>query len=68
MKKGKGNEFIELSQWYGISTFDINHFDKEDLNFRMKKLVRVCKDIYELQYRPTQKSIDIIERKYKTKP
>lgn len=64
MKKGKGEAFQEMSEWYGISDFDINHFDREDLNFRMKKLVRVYKDIYEYRYEPTQKSIDIIERKY----
>ena len=64
MKKGKGTEFNHLSQWYGTSNFDINHFDKEDLNFRLKKLVRVYKESYEYHYEPTQKSIDIIERKY----
>lgn len=64
MKKGKGTEFNDLSEWYGTTNFDINHFDKEDLNFRLKKLIRVYKESYEYHYEPTQKSIDIIERKY----
>lgn len=65
MKKGKGSEFKELSEWYGVTDFDINHFDREDLNFRLKKLVRVYKEIYEYRYEPTQRSNDIIDRKYK---
>lgn len=65
MKKGTGEEFLELSEWYGSTNFDINYFDKDDLNFRLKKLVRVYKESYEYQYQPTQKSIDIIDRKYK---
>ena len=65
MKKGKGQEFKELSEWYGVTDFDINHFDRDDLNFRLKKLVRVYKESYEYHYEPTQRSIDIIERKYK---
>ena len=64
MQEGIGSEFDHLSQWYGITDFDINHFDKDDLNFRMKKLVRVYKESYEYNYEPTQRSIDIIERKY----
>ncbi len=28
MKKGRGHEFDEFSEWYGSSIFDINHFDK----------------------------------------
>ena len=62
--KGKGKEFEEFFRWYGTSNFDITHFDKDDLNFRLKKLVRVYKEAYEYGYEPTQKSIDIIERKY----
>ena len=64
MKKGKGEEFEELSEWYGITDFDINHFDKDDLNFRLKKLIRVYRECYEYNYEPTQRSIDILERKY----
>ncbi len=65
MKKGRGHEFDEFSEWYGSSTFDINHFDKDDLNFRLRKLMRVYKDAYEYNVEPTKRSLDIIERKYK---
>ena len=63
MKKGK--EFNELSEWYGLTDFNINHFDSEDLNIRLKKLVYVYKESYEYRYELTQRSIDIIEREYK---
>lgn len=65
MKKAKGKEFEELSTWYGISDFNIKYFYKVNLNFRLKKLIRVYKDIYEYGYEPTKKSLDIITRKYK---
>ena len=65
MKKGKGNSYNEYCEWLGITSFDISSFDIEDINFRLTKLVRVYKDIYEYEYEPTKKSMDILLRKYK---
>ena len=65
MKKGKGTSYNEYCDWLGITSFDINAFDIDDINFRLKKLVRVYRDIYEYEYEPTKKSMDILLRKYK---
>lgn len=39
-------------------------FDLDDMNFRLKKIPRIYKQCYEDRLTPTQKSIDLIERKY----
>ena len=39
-------------------------FDIDDMNFRLKKLPRIYKQIYEDRLEPTQRSIALIERKY----
>ncbi len=64
MKKGSGQDYQNLCDWLGIQSFDMSKFDIDDINFRLKKLVRVYKDIYEYDIMPTKKSIDIIARKY----
>ncbi len=46
---------------------DLSAFDIDDINFRLKKLPRIYRDLYELDYAPTQQSIDLIDRKYKNK-
>jgi len=42
-------------------------FDKEDMNFRLQKVPRIYRDIYEYQLEPTAQSMKILERKYKLK-
>ena len=64
MNKKRGNKFDKMSQWSDADSFDINTFDMDDLNFRLTKLIRVYKEIYEYGHEPTKKSIHIIERKY----
>ncbi len=69
VKKGKGEDFEHFEGWFesmgeDIHKFDIEKMDKEDLNFRLKKLIRVYKDICEYRIYPTKKSIGIIEREY----
>jgi hypothetical protein len=36
-----------------------------DMNFRLKKLIRVYKEIYEYDYEPTERSVKLLLRKYK---
>ena len=66
-KKKSGEEFEEYSEWLGVTELDLNSFDLDDMNFRLKKLPRIFFDIYEKGLEPTQRSIDIIERKYMNK-
>ena len=63
-KKKKGDDYEEYRDWLGIEDFDITAFDIDDMNFRLKKIPRIYKQCYEDQLQPTQKSIDLIERKY----
>jgi hypothetical protein len=63
-KTKKGQKYKSYSEWLGVKEFDISSFNIEDLNFRLKKLPRIYKEIYEDYLEPTQNSIDLIERKY----
>ena len=60
----KGQLYNELRAWLGVDTLDMAAFDIDDMNFRLKKLPRIYKQLYEDRLRPTQRSIDLIERKY----
>lgn len=63
--KQKKGPYDEYREWLGIEDLDLTAFDIDDTNFRLKKLPRIYKECYEYQYEPTQRSIDLIERKYK---
>jgi hypothetical protein len=67
-KKKKGAKYREYCKWYDTTEFDIEAFDLDDMNFRIKKIPRIYKQCYEDNKYPTKQSIDLIERKYKTKP
>lgn len=64
LKKGAGEEYEDMTRWLDSSTLDLNNFDKDDINFRLKKLVRVYRDIYEKNLEPTKKSFDLLTRQY----
>jgi hypothetical protein len=63
-KKKKGADYKHFCEWVGIKNFDFTAFDLDDMNFRLKKIPRIYKQIYEDKLYPTKKSIDLIERKY----
>ena len=63
-KKKSGEAYEEYAEWLGITDLNLDSFDLNDMNFRLKKLPRIFRDIYEKELEPTQRSIDIIERKY----
>ena len=63
-KKKKGEDYKQFSEWLGVDEFDMTAFDLDDMNFRLKKIQRIYKQCYEDRLTPTQKSIDLIERKY----
>lgn len=66
-KKKKGADYEQFSEWLGVDDFDIEAFDLDDMNFRLKKLPRIYKQSYEDRLYPTKQSIDLIERKYMNK-
>lgn len=61
----RGKDYEMYSNWLGIEELDLDKFDLEDLNFRLKKLPRIFKDSYEYGLEPTEQSIKILERDYK---
>lgn len=63
-KKKSGKAYKEYSEWLGKTDLDLESFDLDDMNYRLKKLPRIFRDIYENDLEPTKRSIDIIERKY----
>lgn len=63
-KKKKGADYKQFSEWLGVDEFDMAAFDSDDMNFRLKKIPRIYKQCYEDRLEPTQRSIDLIERKY----
>jgi len=63
-RKKKGTDYKRYSDWLGVKYLDMAAFDLDDMNFRLKKIPRIYKQSYEDRMTPTQKSIDLIERKY----
>ncbi|MGL5514161.1 MAG: plasmid pRiA4b ORF-3 family protein [Sporomusa sp.] len=63
-KKKKGADYKQFSKWLGVDDLDMTAFDLDDMNFRLKKIPRIYKQCYEDGLMPTQRSIDLIERKY----
>ena len=67
-KKKKGSEYEEYCEWLGIVDLNLESFDIDDMNFRLKKIPRIYTDIYEYGIEPTKRSMDILERKYMKLP
>ena len=65
-KQQKGEVYEGYRDWTGFETFDIMTFDLEDMNFRVKKLPRYYKQIYEDFQDLTEKGISLFERQYKS--
>lgn len=63
-REKKGETYEELSDWLGVKELDMEKFDVEDMNFRLKKIPAILANIYEKQKMPTRKQIDLIERNY----
>ena len=64
LNKRSGETYKEYSEWLGVDDLDLNVFDLNDMICRMTKLPRIFCEIYEKDLEPTQRSIDIVERKY----
>lgn len=64
-KEKKGEQYENFCNWIGIEELDLSTFDVEDMNYRLKKVPRIYADCYEKELRPTQRSMDILERRYK---
>lgn len=68
-KKKSRIEYRSFSDWYNIEELelDLSSFDKEDMNFRLKKLPRIFAEAYEYGLEPTVRSMKLLMREYKRK-
>lgn len=62
-----GPEYQRFSEWLGCEELDTSAFDLEDMNFRLKKVPRIYRDIYEYGYLPTMQSMSLLKRDYPKK-
>ncbi len=60
----KGDEYENYSNWLGVEELDLDTFDIDDMNFRLKKVPRIYADCYEYELEPTKQSIKILQREY----
>lgn len=60
-------EYEDMLAWLDSDGIDLDEFDIEDINFRIKKLMRVYRDLYEYGWEPTIQSEKIFNRAYKGK-
>ncbi len=66
-KKKKGQRYKVFSEWLQVTELDLDTFDIEEMNYRLKKIPRIYTDIYEYDIGPTKQSLDLIYRKKKIK-
>jgi len=64
LKKGSGEQYDFYCAWLCSTTLDLDLFDKNDINYRLKKLMRVYKEIYEYRYIPTDRMLAVLLRDY----
>lgn len=65
--KKKGAEYEQNREWLGMDDLNLEAFDLEDMNFRVKKIPRIYADMYEWGLPPTKASENLLARKYKEK-
>lgn len=63
-KQKKGSEYQDMREWLGIDDLDLKSFDMDDMNFRLKRIPRIYRDIYEYNQSPSPYSINLLERRY----
>lgn len=64
-KTGEGEAYDHFVEWMGLKDFDIDFFEKDDMNFRLLKVPRIYRDIYEFGLEPTPQSLKLLNRLYK---
>lgn len=60
-----GPEYQSYCDWLGRDNLDLSVFDRDDMNFRLKRVPRIYRELYEYGYAPTKRSMDLLERKYR---
>ena len=60
----KGPAYQDYCDWLGLDELDLAAFDLEDMNFRLKKIPRIYRGLYEYGYELTRRSEALLEREY----
>ena len=63
-RQKKGRTYQEYREWLGHDSVDLSAFDKDNMNLRLKKVPRIYMELYEYEFAPTQRSIDVLDRRY----
>lgn len=64
LKKGSGTAYEAYTRWMDSITVDLESFDREDVNFRLKKLAGMYKNSYEYEEYPTENQLKWLLRGY----
>lgn len=64
-RRREGREYEDYKEWIGKEELDLSMFDLKDINYRLKKLPRIYRDIYEYGLEPTVQSMKLLKREYK---
>lgn len=66
-KKRVGKKYEHYRQWLGVDDMDLDAFNLDDMNFRLKKVPRIYADAFEHGLEPTKQSMDLLTRQYLNK-
>jgi hypothetical protein len=66
-RKKSGKSYEAFREWLGVDELNLDEFDIDDMNFRLKKVPRIYTDIYEHELPPTKQSLKLLTREYKKK-
>ena len=63
-RQKNGDDYVHYKKWLGRDDLDLDSFDLDDMNQRLKKVPRIYTELYEYGCAPSQRSLDFLERKY----
>ena len=63
-RQKSGKDYENYRKWLGRDDLDLDSFDLDDMNQRLKKVPRIYTELYEYGCAPSQRSLDFLERKY----
>lgn len=66
-KRKKGRQYDRFRNWLGVDELDMEAFNIDEMNVRVRQLPKIYKKVYEQDYEPPQHWADRIERKTKKK-
>lgn len=63
-RQKNGDDYAHYKKWLDRDDLDLDSFDLDDMNLRLKKVPRIYTELYEYGCAPSQRSLDFLERKY----